>query len=130
MGVMGLVALGDASDEELSRASNVGCHVRVHGVLAQKIDAEFLARLGEAQQAVQGEHIGEDATSFRVVRHPEKLYRGIPAAFCKDADFGTGVPVVDSSMLLVKNCVEDVAPEPLLLEHLVDDGTELDEPVV
>ena len=99
-------------------------------MLAQKINTEFLAGLGEAQQAIQGEHISEDATSLSIVRHLEKLYRGVFAAWCEDADFCLRVPVVDPPVLLVKHFVEDVAPDAFFLEHFVDDGTELDESVV
>lgn len=100
-----------SANEELSRVGNVLFGIRMHGVLAQEVDAEFLARLGEAHEAVQSEHVGEDAAPFVEMHHAEELERGFLGAGLESAVFGGAVVVVDAVVLLVQGLVEDGSPD-------------------
>lgn len=50
-----------ATDEELSRESNVHCDIGVHGMLAEHIYSELVTSLGEPEEAVKGQDVGEYA---------------------------------------------------------------------
>jgi hypothetical protein len=75
MGVVIVVmdGMGEPADKELACAGHIRSHVRVHGVLAQQVDAEFFACLGEAHHAVKGNDISEHAAAFVEVGHAEEL---------------------------------------------------------
>ena len=49
----------ESADKEFARAGNVEVDITVHGVLAQHVNAEFLARLSKAEESVEGEDVGE-----------------------------------------------------------------------
>ncbi|KAF4509177.1 hypothetical protein G6O67_005465 [Ophiocordyceps sinensis] len=102
----------------------------MHRVLAQQVDAKLLARLGEAQQAVEGEDVSEDPAALVEVREAQELERRLLRAWLKGAALGRLVIVVYALVLLVQGRVEDLAPEPGGGEHGADDGPELDVSVV
>lgn len=100
-----------SANEEFSRVGNVLFGIGVHGVFAEKINAEFFTRLGEAHEAVQSEHVGEDAAALVEMHHPEELKRGFLGAWLESAVFGGAVVVVDPVVLLVQGLVEDGSPD-------------------
>ncbi|KAG7114513.1 hypothetical protein HYQ46_011317 [Verticillium longisporum] len=120
----------EATDEEFARAGNVGRDIAVHCVLAQHVDTEFAACLGEAEHAVEGQHICEDATALVKVSEAEELLRGFLRAGGKGASLGRRTKVVDTAVLFVERLVEDAATEAFACEHESDRGAKLNVAVV
>lgn len=75
--VRGILTIGvrmfEAADKELAREGDVDRDVTVHSMFAEKIDAELFARFGEAELAVEGENVGEDAAALVIVDKFEEL---------------------------------------------------------
>lgn len=117
-------------DKKLARAGNVRRDVGVHRVLAQEVDAELLARLGEAEERVERDDVREEAPALVKVRHLEELERGFLAARREHAVLGARVKVVDAGVLFVEDLVENAPPDSGGGEHGADDGAELDVAVV
>lgn len=99
-------------------------------MLAQEVDAELLARLGEAEERVERDDVREEAPALVKVRHLEELERGFLAARREHAVLGARVEVVDARVLFVEDLVEDASADAGRGEHGADDGAELDVAVV
>lgn len=118
--VGGLPGLGGAAGrgrlepphEELPRARDVHRPVAVHRVLAEQVDAELLARLGEAHQAVERDDVREGARALVEVRHLQELEAGLLRAGFDGAPFGPLVEVVDPVVLVVQRLAQDPTPDP------------------
>ena len=63
----------EPTNEEFTGECNIDVYIAVHGVFAQKVDAELFAGLGKAPHAVKGENVGEDAPTAVVVHQVKKL---------------------------------------------------------
>jgi len=127
-GVVG--AGGEAADEELAGEGDVDINVAVHGVFGEQIDAELLARLGEAPLAVEGEDVGEDAAALVEMDEFEELARHGGRGGREGAVHSAAVVVVDARVLVVQGAVEDAAAQAVRGEHAGDEGLEFDVAVV
>jgi len=149
--LLGRPAMGvlQTAHEELAGTGNVDTDVAVHGVFAEHVDAELLARFGEAPERVQRQHVGVDAAAFVVVHEVEEFLGdvlgggagvGVLAVFWggvhvvdrggEGAVFGAAVEVVDAGVLVVQSFVEEEAGDAFLVEAGFDDGFEFDVAVV
>lgn len=80
-------------------------------MFAEEVDAEFLTCLGEAEETIEGEDVGEDAAALVEMGHSEELEGRFLASWGEGAVLGGGVVVVHARMLLVKGFVEDTASD-------------------
>ena len=103
----------------------------MHGVLAQHVDAELLAGLGEADEGVEREDICEDARALVVVyEFEEMLSDGHPRVLAKATVDGRFVEVVHAGVLVVKRLGQDEALQARVGEHALRPRLELDISVV
>lgn len=99
-------------------------------MLAQHVDAELLARLREAQQAIRGQDVGEDTTALVVMRHLEELKRCFFRTRLDVAVLGRVAEIVDACVLVVQRFIQHAASQAFGGEHALDEGLELYEAVV
>ena len=96
-------------------------------MLAQQVDAKLLPRLGEAEQPVQCDDVGEDAPASIVVHHVEELERHLPAWPIREiAGFGGLCEVVDTLVLMVECRMQDATSGASPREHAADKLFEID----
>lgn len=99
-------------------------------MLAEQVDAKLGAGLGEAEEAVEGEHIGKDARGLCPMGHVEEAAGHGVAGAGEEAVEGAVVKVVNLLVLAVEDGVHRAAAEALGGKHGLDKGAELDEAVV
>jgi hypothetical protein len=97
-----------ATDNELSRASDVVLYIRMHVVLAQHVDPEFLPGFGETQASIQCEDIGKSSTALVEVRHLEELEGGLLGTCLEKAVLSCAVIVIDTPVLLVECLIQNL----------------------
>lgn len=122
-----LVRVLEPADEEFAGEGDVEVYVAVHGVLGQHVDAEFLAGLGEAEERVEGEDVGEDAAALVEVDEVEK-FDGHVVGWVggETAVESAAVEIVDACVLMVEGFGKEKPTESFGREHGFDKRFELD----
>lgn len=99
-------------------------------MLAQEVNAKFLAGLCEAEQRIEGENVCENTTTFVPVYQIQKFECALLAWFGEGAIFSGAIEVVHTSVLVVETLGKDPACDARGSEHELHERFEFDVAVI